>query len=502
MSLMLVVEAAGRSVVMGLIIWLALRLLRIRQVRAQRAAWLTALCGALIMPLLAAWQIGPQLLPARRVAPADLVALPVDSIHAPAILPVAASLAGIYLAVSALLLLRLALGLTAALRIRRRAVPIESGAEARLDIRVSGSILAPVTIGSSIVLPKSYAEWPQDRLRIVLGHESAHVRQRDFAVQLLAGLHCALFWFSPFSWWLRRQLADLGEALSDHAAVQHAASRASYAEVLLSFAGGSAGESMPSAAVAMARSSNLSARIERLLSDGFQQCFANRPRTLLAAAAVAVLALAAATSVSRAQAAATHGFVHSDEMFAGNEADAAHAIGASEAPAAARASLRTLSADVPAAPAVPTAPLAPPAPPPAPAAAPAAPAPPAPGASHAEAIDAYAREMARAQRDMARQAQRLARQRFERGAELEREWSHVGAELARAQQQFAAAQRELALKMQSAEMKALREQQSQLGEQMGKLAEQQLRLIEQAMKAFNATLERAVHEGLATPPET
>ena len=51
-------------------------------------------------------------------------------------------------------------------------------------------------------------------------------------------------------------------------------------------------------------------------------------------------------------------------------------------------------------------------------------------------------------------------------------------------------------------MKALREQQSQLGEQMGKLAEQQLRLIEQAMKAFNATLERAVHEGLATPPET
>jgi beta-lactamase regulating signal transducer with metallopeptidase domain len=500
MSLMLVVEAAARSAVMALIIWLALSLLRIRQVRAQRAAWLTALCGALIMPLLTGLQIGPGLLPAAAVAPADLVALSAGSLDAHAMLPVAVFLAGIYLAVSTVLLLRLALGLAAALRIRRRAAPIDSGVDSRLDIRVSGCVFAPVTIGSSIVLPRSYAEWPKDRLRIVLGHESAHVRQRDFDVQLLAGLHCALFWFSPFSWWLRRQLADLGEALSDHAAVQHAASRASYAELLLAFAAGSATTSLPSAAVAMARSSNLSARIERLLSDGFHQCFATRPRTLLAAAGVAALALAAATSVPRAQAAATHGFVHSDETFAGNEANAPRDIGASEAAPPAQASLETLSADIPATPAVPSAPAAPSAPPPPPAA------PPAPAAthaaSHAEAIDNYAREMVRAQRELTRQAQRLARQGSESSAELEHEWSQVGAELGRAQQQMAAAQKELASKMQSAQMKALREQQSKLGEQMGKLAEQQLQLIEQAMQAFNATLEKAVHEGLAALPET
>ena len=93
-----------------------------------------------------------------------------------------------------------------------------------------------MTIGSSVLLPSSYTSWDGATLRIVLSHERAHVRQKDFYVHALAGLHCALFWFNPFSWWLQRQLSELGEALSDCAAVEQAESRASYAEILLAFA--------------------------------------------------------------------------------------------------------------------------------------------------------------------------------------------------------------------------------------------------------------------------
>lgn len=480
MSLMLILEAAGRSLVMGLFIGFALRVMRIRQVRAQRAAWLLALSGALAMPLLAGLQIGPQVLPAAAVAPARLESLPASSTALKSVVSLAAGLVGIYVAVSGLLLLRLGMGWATALRIRRRAMPIDCPLGSRLDVRVSESVAAPVTIASSIVLPSSYALWPTERLRIVLSHESAHVRQRDFDVQLLAGLHCALFWFSPFSWWLRRQLADLGEALSDHAAVQHADSRASYAEILLSFASGPASmQSVPSAAVAMARSSNLSARIERLLSDGFHQCFASRPRSLLVAAAAAVMALAAATSVSRVQAAA-HGVVHSDEMYAGNDLDG----GDIPAPPA-------IPEPPPAPPAAPALVAVPPAPPPAPAAPPAV-------APRAEALDSYARELARAQRQLEKEAERLERQRAEFDVELEQHRSAAGAELAHAQQRMAAAQRQLALQMQSPEMKALREQQSKLSRQMSQLAEQQIKLIEQAMRAFDATINRAV-QGRAAP---
>src|SRR5882757_295478 len=63
MSTHLLLEAAVRSLVMGAMILVALRLLRIDQVRARRTAWLLALIGALAMPELVGAQIGPRLLP-------------------------------------------------------------------------------------------------------------------------------------------------------------------------------------------------------------------------------------------------------------------------------------------------------------------------------------------------------------------------------------------------------------------------------------------------------
>jgi BlaR1 peptidase M56 len=192
------------------------------------------------------------------------------------------------------------------LRLKWRAQRIDvqtlANADPSADVRVSAQLANPVTITSSILLPRNYLQWDASTLRIVLSHEFAHVRQKDFYVQLLAGLHCALFWFNPFSWWLQRQLSDLGEALSDHAAAQQADSRVSYAEILLSFA---AGGDLPTAAVAMARSSNLTPRIERLLSErGFERSFSSRPRLPIAAAGIVVMALIASTSVKRVDAAA------------------------------------------------------------------------------------------------------------------------------------------------------------------------------------------------------
>lgn len=334
MSTHVLAEAALRSLIMGAIILAALRLLRVHQVRAQRTAWLVALGGALLMPALVSWQIGPRLLP--QSAAANLMqptAARVTNRFAAMTLPAAAQVPGgevaagatqtvqppvpasqplhasqrlqaaiaVYFAIAALLLIRLGCGVVLALRLRQQARRTTLHFAPQTDIRVSSRIATPVTIASTVLLPVTYSSWHAPTLRVVLTHECAHVRQRDFYVHLVAGLHCALFWFNPYSWWLKRRLSELGEALSDGAAVEQAESRACYAEVLLAFA---ARDTRPIAGIAMARASSLTPRIERLLDDrGFENSFTSKPRHAIAAAGAVLFAVIAATSMVRVSAA-------------------------------------------------------------------------------------------------------------------------------------------------------------------------------------------------------
>jgi beta-lactamase regulating signal transducer with metallopeptidase domain/predicted nucleic acid-binding Zn-ribbon protein len=213
----------------------------------------------------------------------------------------------LYLAGGAILLLRLLAGLSVAFRIWSRSDPIANFSEETLPAlgarvlraRASRDLATPVTIGSTVILPSDYAEWDPAKLRIVLAHEHSHVRQGDFYLQSLAAVHVAIFWFSPLGWWLQRKLSELGEALSDRAGLEQAKDPASYAQVLLEFA------AMPRTSpfagaltgVAMARSSNLSSRIERILNARrFRLAFLGGRRhaflaaTLVPAALVAVVA--------------------------------------------------------------------------------------------------------------------------------------------------------------------------------------------------------------------
>jgi len=311
-------EAALRSLLMAGTVWAGIRLLRISNVFAQKTAWSLVLAASIAMPFLA------RSVPARPVVnlpAAYFVPAPVppvtqaaqvsddQSIAAPVVRFVPAAppasrwhmpklstlVIPAYFGVSAILLLRIFIGLIIAARIWYRAQRASPILEPRATVRISSAIGSPVTIGSGIVLPDSYPEWNLAKLRMVLAHERSHVRQADFYLQLLAAVYTAIFWFSPVGWWLQRKLADLGEAISDRAALEEAANRDSYAEVLLEFA------RMPRrslAGVHMARSSNLHRRIDRLLTDQqFRLAFIAVRRHVLIALAIVPLALLAATSL-------------------------------------------------------------------------------------------------------------------------------------------------------------------------------------------------------------
>lgn len=223
-----------------------------------------------------------------------------------------AKLAGIvYLAICILLLTRMAYGLVTAARLWLAAEPFaptpgptpSAGPGLGLRLRLSHAVSSPVTVGSGVLLPADCLGWDAEKLRIVLAHERAHVRQGDFYLQLGAGLYAAVFWFSPLGWWLQRKLCDLSEAISDRAGLEEAASRASYAQVLLEFAA----QPRPTLiGVAMARSSNLSQRIDRFLDESrFRQAFAGSRRRMLLAVLLVPVALFAATALVRVEAAAS-----------------------------------------------------------------------------------------------------------------------------------------------------------------------------------------------------
>lgn len=209
----------------------------------------------------------------------------------------------VYLAVAGALLLRFFIGLASSIRLWMHSKPVdaakECGMHGVLVTRSSNRISSPANIGSGIILPADYSEWDTEKLRAVLAHERSHVDQRDFYLQLLAGLYAAITWFSPLGWWLKRKLSELSEAISDRAGLEESASSSAYAQLLLEFA------ALPRptfTGVAMAHSTNLSHRIDRLLNEStFKQAFSGSRRALVTALVVPAL-LVAFTSVVRVEA--------------------------------------------------------------------------------------------------------------------------------------------------------------------------------------------------------
>jgi len=101
---------------------------------------------------------------------------------------------------------------------------------------------AAAQIGSSysfmgyVILDPTLLHDAEARERI-LAHERAHSRQGHSLDALAAELLCALFWFNPFCWALRRCVAENNEFLADRAALQQRPGTRAYAELLLRVSG-------------------------------------------------------------------------------------------------------------------------------------------------------------------------------------------------------------------------------------------------------------------------
>jgi TonB family protein len=276
----------------------AMHLLRGRSAAARHWVLASAVACAAAVPLVVmampSWRIdwpagAPPLdapAAAAREAPLSVTAVPTAPPQAdvvtrtirPSQMALALWLSGVGVSV-----LVLFIGLSRLLRIEARAARVTRGRWPELAAEIAREYgIAPprllqtdrpallVTWGvrqPRILLPAGAAAWADDRIRIVLAHELAHVRRRDWLVQMGAELLRSIYWFNPLLWIGCRRLRQESEQACDDAVLRQGITGTAYAAHLLDLARAFRARSrvwLP--APAIARPSSLERRVTAMLN--------------------------------------------------------------------------------------------------------------------------------------------------------------------------------------------------------------------------------------------
>ena len=154
--------------------------------------------------------------------------------------------------IAAALLVRLAVGCVQTLRWVRHTAPLDDerftklmieladrSGKSPIQLRQSADVLMPYATGiirPTIVLPSDACRWSDQRIRLVLLHELAHIVRRDVLSQLIADVCSALYWFNPLVWKAAKGLRVEREKACDDWVLNAGVTSADYAQTLLEVA--------------------------------------------------------------------------------------------------------------------------------------------------------------------------------------------------------------------------------------------------------------------------
>lgn len=171
--------------------------------------------------------------------------------NGPAI-PWFAVLAGIWLVGTLVTLTRLLVDLARLTRLRQRSAPVTGERRALLNaLATESGLTRPVALLQSddpsllvtycvrrpgIILPSASSDWTDERWRIVLRHELAHIVRHDAAIQLSGEILCVLQPVNPLVWLTCRRLRQESEYACDDAVLGAGVAPTTYADHLLDVA--------------------------------------------------------------------------------------------------------------------------------------------------------------------------------------------------------------------------------------------------------------------------
>src|SRR5262249_45637767 len=167
--------------------------------------------------------------------------------------PLAGWLGLLWLAGSTLVAARCAIGWWRLGRLARAASPVRNprwefqlgqgarslGVLSAVRVRASALVGSPLVCGIMrpiVLIPTEAEDWPEDRRRVVVLHELAHVARRDVASQLLGMMTCSIYWFHPGVWAAASHLRAESERACDDLVLGLGVGAADYAQHLLEVA--------------------------------------------------------------------------------------------------------------------------------------------------------------------------------------------------------------------------------------------------------------------------
>jgi len=280
MNATLAMEWGIRGAIPAVIVSVMLVLLCVRDHALEQKLWRSALAFACALPVLTiAIATGRVLLTSDASTPLPSASMPTMSAAAadfvsPALIDsswaVRAALVAVmvWTSVASVLLLRVMIGGIGSWRLLLTSVPAPEQFAHDARVRISQTIVAPATVGSTVLLPADVSEWSVVDRNAVIAHELNHVQRRDFWWQFLARTYSAIYWWNPASWAFTYRLRWLAERLSDAAALRVMPDRRQYASLLVEVAARTSGHSgtrLPAFRVAMARRPMLRQRVEAVI---------------------------------------------------------------------------------------------------------------------------------------------------------------------------------------------------------------------------------------------
>ena len=175
---------------------------------------------------------------------------------------------------------RMLVEMSASLRLRRRVVLCHTSAP---DLLATFGLFRP-----RVLLPAQAREWDDERARVVLSHELAHIRRHDWIVQMGAEVLRIVYWFNPLVWAACSGLRRESEQACDDAVLGGGVRPRDYAAHLLELAR-TCRRSGPAwaAATPMARPSTLERRFAAMLNPTLDR----RPLSLRAVVLTSALLL-------------------------------------------------------------------------------------------------------------------------------------------------------------------------------------------------------------------
>ena len=149
-----------------------------------------------------------------------------------------------------------------------------------------------------MILPSAADAWTDERARVVLSHELAHICRGDWIVQLSAELLRAFYWFNPLLWVACRRLRLESEHACDDEVMSRGVDGTDYATHLIELARAlNQRRYIWFPAPAMARPSSLERRVRAMLTNSLDRAsISGRTR-----AAIFVLLFAVTAAVAAAQ---------------------------------------------------------------------------------------------------------------------------------------------------------------------------------------------------------